>query len=153
MVVSVVTAKEKKVKSRAGMAQTVANSPLYKAWLETVEDDLVKARKGIKEMNFTLLGAIAEMNCLKMHCTMVTTTPHIIYWEPQTVSMMKEVMAMREEGLECYFTIDGGPQVKILCLDKDVKKIEARVRENKDVQKVYLCHAGDDAGITKEDLF
>ncbi|HLC93232.1 MAG TPA: diphosphomevalonate decarboxylase [archaeon] len=153
MVVSVVTSKEKKIKSRAGMRQTVANSPFYKAWLEGVEDDLEKVRAGILEKKFTQLGVTAELNALKMHSTMITTTPHIIYWTPETVTMMKEVMAMREEGMEAYFTIDGGPQVKILCLDRNAKKIQKRITEMKEVKKVYVCHAGDAARTEKKGLF
>ena len=153
MVVSVLTTKEKKIKSRAGMKQTVANSPLYKVWLETVEKDLENVRKGILEKNFSLLGKTSEMNALKMHATMQTTEPHIIYWQPETITLMKEVMAMREEGIESYFTIDGGPQVKILCLEKDSKKIEKRLKELKGVQKTFLCHVGEGARLSEKDLF
>ncbi len=153
MLVLVVTSKEKKIKSRAGMTQTVANSPLYNAWLESVEEDLTKVHEGILEKKFTQLGTTAELNALKMHSTMLTTTPHIIYWAPQTITMMKEVMAMREEGLECYFTIDGGPQVKILCLERNAKKIQKRVTEMKEVEKTYFCHAGDGARVTSKELF
>ena len=153
MVVTVVTSKEKKVKSRAGMRQSVANSPLYNMWLETVDADLEKVRDGILEKKFTQLGVNAELNCLKMHSTMITTTPHIIYWAPETIVMIKEVMAMREEGIEAYFTIDGGPQVKILCLDRNAKKVQKRVAEMKEVQKTYVCHAGDGARIVEKGLF
>ncbi|HLC80117.1 MAG TPA: diphosphomevalonate decarboxylase [archaeon] len=153
MVVSVVTSKEKKIKSRAGMAQTVANSPFYKAWRETVDLDLQKVREGILEKNFTLLGSTSELNALKMHATMHTTTPHIIYWEPETITMMKEVMAMREDGIECYFTIDGGPQVKILTLERNVKAVQKRVQEMKEVQKIYVCHAGSGARVIGKGLF
>ncbi len=153
MVVTVVTQEEKKIKSRPGMSQTVANSPLYKAWLETVEGDLEKVRAGILEKNFQLLGATAEVNALKMHATMHTATPHIIYWEPRTITLMKEVMRMREEGLEGYFTIDGGPQVKILCLEKDAKKIMKRAREVKGVQETMLCQAGEETKIIEKGLF
>ncbi len=153
MAVTVVTHGEKKIKSRAGMTQTVANSPLYKTWLETVEADMEKVRKGILEKNFHLVGATAELNALKMHSTMHTTTPHIIYWEPETITLMKEVMQMREDGLDGYFTIDGGPQVKVLCLEKDAKKIVKRLSAIREVKKTFLCHAGEDAKIIGKGLF
>lgn len=153
MVVTVVTRGEKKIKSRAGMSQTVANSPLYRAWLETADGDMEKVRMGIMEKNFQLLGATAELNALKMHATMQTTTPHIIYWEPETITLMKEVMQMREEGLMGYFTIDGGPQVKVLCLEKDAKRIVKRLSATKEVKKTFLCHCGEDAKIVEKGLF
>ncbi len=153
MVVTVVTPKEKKIKSRPGMAQTVANSPLYKSWLETIESDLSCMREAVGEKKFTLLGATAELNALKMHATMHTTTPHIIYWEPETITIMKEVMVMREEGVECYFTIDGGPQVKVLCLDPQAKKIQKRLEGIKAVKQTMLCHAGQGAKLLNKGLF
>ncbi|PIN85289.1 MAG: diphosphomevalonate decarboxylase [Candidatus Diapherotrites archaeon CG11_big_fil_rev_8_21_14_0_20_37_9] len=153
MVVNVVTPKEKKIKSRAGMSQTVKNSPLYKAWLETVDADLDNARKAIADKNFSLIGKTAEMNALKMHCTMITTEPHIIYWEPDSVVLMKEVMRLREDGIECYFTMDGGPQVKVLCLEKDAKKIQKRMLGFKEVKESIICHTGGEAKLEKKDLF
>jgi diphosphomevalonate decarboxylase len=153
MIVAVITEKEKQISSTKGMEYTVATSPLYKAWLETIEEDLEKTRKAIKEKNLELLGKTAEMNCLKMHSTMITTEPHIIYWEPETIKLMKEVMKMRSEGINCYFTIDGGPQVKIICLDKDRKTIEKRIKKMKEVKAIYSCHAGDGARIEKKGLF
>ena len=153
MIVTVLTQKEKKVRSRAGMTQTTATSPLYSAWLETVEKDLEKVREGILGKRFTQLGVTAEMNALKMHATMHTTDPHIMYWEPETITLMKEVMALREEGTECYFTIDGGPQVKVLCLEGKARKIEKQLSRMDEVKKTYLCKCGGEAALTKEELF
>lgn len=153
MVVLVLTTKEKNVKSRAGMKQTVENCPYYPAWLKTIEADLKNMRKAIKTRDFTLLGKTAELNALKMHATMHTTTPPIIYWEPETIALMKEVLAMREEGIECYFTIDGGPQVKVLCQDKDVQRIEARLKATAGVQRTIVCHAGRGARLAGKHLF
>jgi diphosphomevalonate decarboxylase len=153
MIVTVLTTKEKKVKSRAGMAKTVDTSPLYKAWLETIDEDLKNMGSALARKDFTLLGKTAEMNALKMHATMITTDPHIIYWEPETIVLMKEVMALREEGIECYFTMDGGPQVKIICLEKNVGEIEKRLKEIKEIKQMFVCKAGDGARLTNEHLF
>lgn len=152
ILVCITSKKEKKIKSRAGMKQTVATSPLYKAWLETVEDDLKKVREGILKKDFTLVGKTAELNCLKMHSTMITTSPPIIYWNEETIEIMNKVIELREKGIECYFTIDAGPQVKILCLKDKVDKI---IRDLKDINidKVITCSVGGEAKVTKEHLF
>jgi diphosphomevalonate decarboxylase len=153
MVTAITTTKEKKVKSRAGMSQTVANCPFYRDWLETVNDDLDKVRKGILERDFTLVGKTAERNCLKMHATMMTTDPPIIYWNPVTMRVIHSVLDWRDEGLECYFTIDGGPQVKIMCLEKDAGEIRKRVEEIEGIEKVFVCEPGEGASLTEEHLF
>ncbi|MBU1135432.1 MAG: diphosphomevalonate decarboxylase, partial [Nanoarchaeota archaeon] len=77
MVTTIVSIEEKKVKSRAGMAQTLKTCPYYDKWLATVNEDINTVREGIKEKNFTKVGETAEFNSLKMHATMITTKPSI----------------------------------------------------------------------------
>ena len=153
IVVCITTKKEKKIKSRAGMKQTVATSSFYKAWLETIEEDLKNMKKGIIEKNFSLVGKVAEINCLKMHATMITTNPPIIYWNNSTIDAIQEVLKMREEGIECYFTMDAGPQVKIICLEENANKIAKRIRENVDIEDLIITSPGDDAKIVEKHLF
>ncbi len=153
MIVNVLSIKEKKVKSRTGMNHSTDNSVFYKCWLDTIEQDIKIAKNALLEKNFTLLGKTTELNCLKMHSTMLTTEPHLIYWEAETITLMKEVMQMREEGIECYFTIDAGPQVKVLCLEKDAKKIEKRFSKMNEVKKTYICKAGEEAKLIDKGLF
>ncbi|MEM5798191.1 MAG: diphosphomevalonate decarboxylase [Candidatus Aenigmatarchaeota archaeon] len=153
MVITITSRKEKKIKSRAGMAQTVATSPMYKAWLETIEDDLKKMRRAIKEKDFQLLGQTAEANCLKMHATMITTRPPIIYWNAGTMTVVHSVMEWREQGIESYFTIDAGPQVKIICLEKNVGEIVKRLRDLPGIEDVIVTRPGGPAKLTKKHLF
>jgi len=157
MVTTIVKTGAKKVKSRAGMAQTVANCPYYDKWLATVNDDLDSVRKGIIEKDFTLVGKTAEHNALKMHATMITTQPAIIYWNAATMNIIHAVQQWRtgESGdkIEAYFTMDAGPQVKIMCLDKDVAEIQNRLKEIQGIEDVIVCQAGDAAHTIEEHLF
>ncbi|MBI2204644.1 MAG: diphosphomevalonate decarboxylase, partial [Candidatus Rokubacteria bacterium] len=95
--------------------------------------------------DFSLVGITAEQNCLKMHALMMTTRPSIIYWIPATLEIIHHVQAWREEGIECYFTIDGGPQVKVMCLEKDEKELNKRLLDLEGVKKTVLCKPGDGA--------
>lgn len=95
MIVAVVTKSEKKVKSRAGMAQSVDNCPYYQKWVEECAKDIEKVRKAVASSDFRLLGETAEMNCLKMHAVMMTTTPPIIYWTPSTLEVIHAVISWR----------------------------------------------------------
>ncbi|PWI46999.1 diphosphomevalonate decarboxylase [Candidatus Heimdallarchaeota archaeon B3_Heim] len=153
MIVTIISSEEKKVSSRAGMSQTVKNSPFYSAWLDTIESDVEKMKQAISEKDFIQLGKIAELNAIKMHATMQTTTPPIIYWEAGSLSIMKEVLKLREEGIECYFTMDAGPQVKILCQQKDIETIKSRVTEINLVKDIIICHPGKEARLTEDHLF
>lgn len=153
IITTVVSRSEKPVKSRAGMVQTVDTCPYYKCWLESVEQDLKAVRDGIMKKDIKAVGAIAEHNALKMHALMWTTKPSIIYWTPETMRIIQNVLAWRRDGMGCYFTIDAGPQVKVICLEKDVKELEARLRGIPGVVEVNSHAPGGPAKLIDKHLF
>jgi diphosphomevalonate decarboxylase len=153
MIVTLVKESKKKVSSRTGMTQTIETSPYYQGWLDEIDEDLKKMREGIKNKALTTVGSVAEYNSLKMHCTMMTTKPPIMYWIPATVEIMNAVQTWREEGLESYFTIDAGPNVKILCLEKDVEKVKEKIESLDGVIKTIVCKPGDAAKTIEKHLF
>jgi len=153
MITTIVTESKKKVSSRAGMSQTVKTSSYYKGWLASIDDDLNKVREGIKSRDFLAVGLTAEENCLKMHSLMLSTKPAIIYWQPATIEIINTVMMLRESGTDCYFTIDAGPNVKVMCLEKDEKQLTKQLLELEGVKKTILCKPGDGARIVDKHLF
>ncbi len=153
MIATIVSESKKKVSSRAGMKQTLRTCPYYLGWLDSVDEDTEIMREGIREKDFSAVGSTAEANCLKMHALMMTTKPAIIYWEPATVEVMRAVLSWREKGIESYFTIDAGPQVKVLCLEKDEKELNKRLLELGGVKKTIVCKPGDGAKIIDKHLF
>ena len=120
-----VSEKAKRVSSRDGMKRTVETSPLYKAWPQQVQNDMAKMLKAIKEQDFELLGSTAEANALAMHECMRAATPPLNYFEPETEAIIKKVQTLRKGGLPLYLTIDAGPNVKLLFLDKDKETIKS----------------------------
>jgi len=153
MITTIVQKSKKPVTSRAGMAQTVETCPYYEGWLKTVTDDLKSVKEGIKERDFEKVAQAAEHNCLKMHALMITTKPAIIYWIPATMEIIQSVIRWREESLECYFTIDAGPNVKVLCLEKDEKEINKKLLNLEGVIETIICRPGDGAKLINKHLF
>ena len=119
-----VSAKAKRVSSRDGMERTVATSPLYKKWPDQVKNDMAKMLDAIKAKDFELLGATAENNALAMHECMRAATPPLNYFEPETEAIISKVQELRREGLPLYLTIDAGPNVKLLYLNKGEEKLK-----------------------------
>lgn len=153
IIVVILSKEKKKVGSREGMSQTVKTSPYYPCWLKTINADLRKMRKAILEKDFTTVGSLSEKNCLKMHALTMTTNPAIIYWLPSTLEIIHKVISWRKEGIECYFTIDAGPNVKILCLKKNEKEIEKKLLKIPSVLKTILVRPGGGAKIINKHLF
>ena len=116
--VCITTSDQKPTSSRAGMENVVQTSPIYQsAWLDSIDEDLEMMERAILEKDFSTLGQVAELNALKMHATMLASTPPLIYWNDSTKTLSQLVVELRQSNeLECYFTIDAGPQVKICLL-------------------------------------
>lgn len=123
IIVVIVDEKEKKVSSRVGMQQTVDTSPFYREWIIRSEKRIQPMIDAIREKNVVALGELAEQDCLEMHHCMQTTTPTLNYLQPKTKNIMQRVKALRESGIPCYFTIDAGPNVKIITLAEYAGKI------------------------------
>ncbi|WP_178863786.1 diphosphomevalonate decarboxylase [Thiomicrorhabdus cannonii] len=109
---------EKPVSSTAGMQQTVETCALYQAWPQKAEADMKTIHQAIVTRDFSQLGATAEHNALTMHATMIATWPPILYWQPESVAAMHKVWELRRQGIEVYFTMDAGPNLKLLFLEK-----------------------------------
>lgn len=115
MVVVIINSNEKKISSRVGMEHTIQTSPFYQMWPETVANDLEAILPAIKSHDFKTVGEIAEHNAMKMHATIIASNPSITYWEAESLIAMNIVRELRESGIDCYFTMDAGPNIKVLC--------------------------------------
>lgn len=114
--IGVVTISEdqKAISSREAMKRTRRTSSLYDSWPIKVVHDLALIKEAIESRNFELLGQTAESNALAMHATALAAWPPVLFWHPQTIAVFQDIWALRENGLPLYFTIDAGPNVKLL---------------------------------------
>ena len=146
MIFILINDQEKDVSSRDGMRRTVETSAFYPGWLQTTPQDLASAKIAIHAQDFNKLGAITENNALKMHGTTLAAVPPFTYWSPDSLKAMNAVKKIRAAGLACYFTMDAGPNVKVLCQKKDVAKIEAELANYFEKEQLITAFSGP--GIT-----
>ena len=104
----------KPISSREAMNRTVATSVLYNSWPQQVQQDMATLLKALAAHDFETLGACAEQNAMAMHATMMAARPSVLYWRPSTLDVLHDVWAARSEGIPVYFTMDAGPNVKVL---------------------------------------
>lgn len=143
---------ERPMPTREAMRVSMKTSPLFKTRLELVDPMLEKVKKGILERDFTLIGKTAEADAILMHAVMMTTEPHLFYWEPKTLELLKKIMSWRNDGLECYFTIDTGPNIHIFSLPENVEEIKSRMKEE-GVTDFFVSKPGGDAKLIEKHLF
>ena len=114
----------KAVSSRTAMKRTKRTSALYEAWPVKVSHDLMLLKEAISTGNFDMFGQVAESNALAMHATMIGAWPPVLYWLPESVAVMQDIWEAREQGLRVYFTMDAGPNIKLLFLAQDSATVE-----------------------------
>ncbi|MFV0560214.1 MAG: diphosphomevalonate decarboxylase [Enterococcus sp.] len=146
MIFLLINDQPKDISSRNGMRRTVETSCFYQGWLDSVQEDLYNAEQAIKEKDFTRLGTTLEANGLKMHATTLGAQPPFSYWSPGSVSAMNHVRKLRNAGIECYFTMDAGPNVKVLIEKKNLQAAQTAFIELFGLNNVVTAQAG--SGIT-----
>lgn len=146
----VLTAKEKDVSSRVGMRRTVETSVFYDGWLKGIPQDLKEIKQSISSKDFEKLGEISEANCLKMHATTLGATPPFTYWQDDTMTVMQAVQDLRKKGIYAYFTIDAGPNVKVLYQPHQEKAVLDALNEIEAVEKIITSKVGQGISYTSD---
>lgn len=123
MLAILVSTKKKKVSSRQGMQSSVATSPFYPAWREVVAKDMVAMKAAIAARDINAIGHIAEENALRMHALTLSADPGFTYFNSETLTAIKAVQALRDNGIQCYYTMDAGPNVKVIYDQRDRQPI------------------------------
>ncbi|ELA94981.1 MULTISPECIES: diphosphomevalonate decarboxylase [Enterococcus] len=142
MVFVLINDQKKEVSSRNGMRRTVETSNFYQGWLDSVEGDLYQLKQAIKTKDFQLLGETMERNGLKMHGTTLAAQPPFTYWSPDSLKAMDAVRQLRKQGIPCYFTMDAGPNVKVLVENSHLSEVQETFIKLFSKEQVITAHAG-----------
>lgn len=146
MVFLLLNDQQKDVSSRDGMRRTVETSSFYQGWLDSLDADLTQLKQAITDKNFQSLGETMERNALKMHGTTLAANPPFTYWSPDSLKAMQAVRDLRKQGVPCYFTMDAGPNVKILVEKKHLAAVKTACNHLFSDKQVVSAQAG--SGIT-----
>jgi len=80
-----------------------------------------------------------------MHAVMITSTPPLLYWAPETLTVMHAVTAWRESGRKVCYTVDAGPNVHCLCTEDEADRICQDLRSLPGVLDVLMARPGGPA--------
>lgn len=150
VVVAITAPGPKPVSSGDAMEISRKTSPFYDRWVEQQAVDLSEARSAILERDLQRLGSIAEHNCLKMHSVMWGSRPPMIYWNSATIACMQTVRELQAQGVEVFFTIDAGPQLKAICSAADAATVHDALAATAGVVEVMLSGLGGGARLIEE---
>lgn len=142
MLFMVLEEKRKEVSSRVGMKHTVDTSPFYPVWLDTLNEDLKEIKKAIDQQDINRLGSVAEANALKMHATNLGAKPPFTYWNDKSMIAMDQVRSLRKQGFSVYFTMDAGPNVKLIGKASELEAIRNQLLSQYSKDQLIIAKAG-----------
>ena len=148
MIVGIVDSKTKALSSREAMILTKQTSPFYKSWLETAQCDFDGAKIALEEGSLSELGVIMEHSTLKMHASMWAAKPAINYFLPATLTLMNLIINLRKiHGPIAYFTMDAGPNIKILCEQAQVDLVKNMLFKSSLCEAIHVSYPGSGAQV------
>ena len=124
MIVLVLNEEKKIISSRKGMALCMETSTSFDEWIRQSEIDFENMKKYLSEGDFSKVGELTEENALRMHETTKNANPPFTYLTEKSFDAMEYVRELRKQGERCYFTMDAGPNVKVLCLEEDFERLK-----------------------------
>ncbi|MFA9414116.1 MULTISPECIES: diphosphomevalonate decarboxylase [unclassified Streptococcus] len=125
MIMLVLNDQKKTISSREGMKRCVETSTNWADWVRQSEDDYTAMLQHLEANDFEKVGELTERNALAMHATTRTATPAFSYLTEDSYIAMERVLELRQQGWLCYFTMDAGPNVKVLCREEDLEDLAA----------------------------
>lgn len=143
-IVVITSSAKKKVSSRAGMAQTVATSPLYKRRLETVESRIKILIEAIDQKDIGKLAEVTMIDSNNMHATMADTMPPIHYLNDISKEIIYQLHDLnKSEGKTiCGYTFDAGPNPQIITIDKYKDRVISALRGIDGVESIFYTKVG-----------
>ena len=111
--------------SRSAMASTRETSPYYDKWLSDAPGLFARAKAALDDRDLERLGETMRLSYSRMHASALAADPPILYWLPASLALIAACAELRSKGLGAWETMDAGPQVKVLCLEKDLAALRS----------------------------
>lgn len=127
-------------------------SPFYKERIMGMEEKIERLKQALKKKDFLSFGEIIETEALNMHAVMMTTNPPLFYWSEKTVKLILAIWEWRKKGLSVYFTIDAGPNVHLVCEEKNKKEVVSYL-QSLNMGKIIVNKPSIGARLTNKHLF
>ncbi|NIS81446.1 MAG: diphosphomevalonate decarboxylase [Anaerolineales bacterium] len=120
-------------------------SPLQPARVSDAARRIEICRRAILERDFQELASVVEQDSNLMHAVMLTSTPPLMYWTPQTLEVMRAVYDWRDEGFDVCYTLDAGPNVHCLCTFHHAEEVKNRLEHIPGILEILEAHPGEQA--------
>jgi diphosphomevalonate decarboxylase len=152
VVVCTVREAAKVLSSGSAMELTKRSSPFFSAWLEDARLLFEDALGALAERNLPRLGELMRQSYLRMHATLLGSSPPVIYFEGDSLRIIALCAELRRTGVDAWETMDAGPQVKILCTAEDADVVVRALARELPALKTTVCRIGTGVRPTSEEV-
>jgi diphosphomevalonate decarboxylase len=142
LVVALIDSGQKSISSREAMNRTARTSPLYSGWVASARAEFDAGFAAVQARDMGALCAAMERSTLRMHASAMGADPPVLYWKPASVAIIEVVRGLREGGVACGWTMDAGPNVKVLCARESAEQVREAIQRVAGVSKVLVCAPG-----------
>ncbi len=126
----IVSGETKAVSSRAGHGLMEEN-PYATARYAQANENIKNLLSALKSGDLDTFINIAESEALQLHALMMCSNPSFILMKPNTLSIINEIRAFRNETkIPLCFTLDAGPNVHLLYPESEAEKVEHFIKDN-----------------------
>jgi diphosphomevalonate decarboxylase len=122
--------KEKKVSSSRGHERMDVH-PYAKSRILHANSNTNILLKALQEGDIDTFIQVTENEALTLHALMMTSQPGFMLMEPESVRIIRQIQAFRENtGLKVCYTLDAGPNVHLLFFKKDFEQVKRLIVED-----------------------
>lgn len=150
ILIAVTSSDVKRINSTDGMNMTAKTSPFFNSWITSTQKDLENMRAGIGARDLARVGELMEHSCLKMHGLMLSARPGLIYWNDGTLQVIETIRRLRRQRQNAYFTVDAGPQVKVICEPDHLLRVKEALSRLSGVSRIIETMPGPAARLLED---
>lgn len=143
IIVCLLNKDEKKISSTVAMKKSTKNKELYEDFIKKSEIDYNNMILALSTKDIDVVGKIAEANSERMH--QIIEASGITYKNESSYHVIDLIKKMRQNNVKAYFTMDAGPNVKIITTKSEVSRVLSYLEEIETI----VCKSGFDAEIVK----
>ena len=153
ILVTITSNLEKPVSSSKAMKQSRMSSPFFTQRGSTANDHIPFLTKAILEWDFEKIGEITQREANNLHAVINTTEMGIYYWNRTTIEIIHKIKQLQDQGIDCYYTMDAGPQVKILVMNENVTSVLDALKEIDEIKQIINTGVGFGSKVIDRHLF
>lgn len=101
----------------------VTTSPFFAARVESAQRRCDEMERAITGNDLKALGTLAERDTMELHAVTMTGEGRMVLMTGDTLRVIGRVRALRQDGVEAYFSMQTGPSVFVNTSERDQPKV------------------------------